>query len=70
MDLIDFLYVTEPRSMKVVINVKKSSGMKRPIEEEANSLWAPLLLLIDKNNGTKRLVVDFRKLKKITRKNI
>ena len=56
--------------MKVVIKIKKSSGMKRPIVEEPNSLWAPLLLLIDKNDGTKRLVVDFRKLKKITRKNI
>ena len=52
------------------IKIKKSSGMKRPIVEEANYLWAPLLLLIDKNDGTKRLVVDFRKLKKITRKNI
>ena len=44
------------------------SMIKNDLVEEANSPWAAPILLIDKKDGTKRLVVDFRRLNRIKRK--
>ncbi len=41
---------------------------KNDLVEEANSPWAAPILLIDKKDGTKRLVVDFSRLNRIKRK--
>ena len=42
--------------------------IKNDLVEEANSPWAAPILLIDKKDGTKRLVVDFSRLNRIKRK--
>jgi hypothetical protein len=42
--------------------------IEQGIIKEANSPWAAPLLLIDKKDGTKRLVIDSRRLNKVTRK--
>ncbi len=44
------------------------SMLKNDLVEEANSPWAAPVLIIDKKDGTKRLVVDFRILNRVTRK--
>ena len=44
------------------------SMLKNDLVEEANSPWAAPVLIIDKKDGTKRLVVDFRRLNRVTRK--
>ena len=42
--------------------------LKNDLVEEANSPWAAPVLIIDNKDGTKRLVVDFRRLNRVTRK--
>lgn len=42
--------------------------LKNDVIEEANSPWSAPVILVDKKYGTKRLVIDYRKLNVVTRK--
>jgi hypothetical protein len=42
--------------------------LKNDLVEEAHSPWVAPVLIIDKKDGTKRLVVHFRRLNRVTRK--
>jgi hypothetical protein len=42
--------------------------LKNDLVEEANSPWAAPVLIIDKKDWIKRLVVDFWRLNRVTRK--
>ncbi len=44
------------------------SMIKNDVIEEANSPWSAPVILVEKKDGTKRLVVDFRKLNQVTKK--
>jgi hypothetical protein len=44
------------------------SMIKNDLVDEPNSRWAARVLLIEKKDGIKRLLVDFRRLNRVTRK--
>lgn len=57
-----------PYASQGELNRQLDVMIENDIIEEANSPWAASLLLIDKKDGTKKLVIDFRRLNKVTRK--